>query len=71
MSELREDLNATADSVVKDAEQLISVERQKQDAAGSPRADALGEEAIRLVDSISRKVRAEADIADRMAERED
>jgi hypothetical protein len=71
MSDLREDLDATADSVVRDAEQLISVERQKQEVAGSARADALGEEAIRLADSLTRKVRAEAEIADQMAVHED
>lgn len=68
---LREDLNATADSVVRDAERLIRIEREKQDHAGTTRGDALGEEALRLADSLRRKVRAEAEIADRMAERAD
>jgi hypothetical protein len=67
VSDLREDLGATADAVVKDAERLIGVERRKEAVAGTPSGDALGEEAIRLTESLSRKVRAEAAIADRMA----
>ena len=70
MSGLREDLDATADSVVKDAERLISVERQKKDATGSARAEALGDEALRIAAELSRKVRAEAEITDRLAQRE-
>jgi hypothetical protein len=71
MSDLKDDLDATADSVVHDAERLIAIEREKQDAAGTARGDALGEEAVRLADSLSRKVRAEATIADRMVDRND
>jgi hypothetical protein len=69
MSELREDLNATADSVIKDAEQLIEVERRKQDATTTSDADALGDEAVRLADTLTRKVRAEADITHGMTQR--
>ena len=71
MSDLREDLSATADSVGQDAEELIAIERQKEAAAGTPRAAALGEEARRLTESLSRKVRAEAEIEDRIARRGD
>ena len=71
MSDLQDDLDATADSVVRDAERLIVVEREKQQTGGTMRGDTLSEEAIRLTDELSRKVRAEADIADRIAEHAD
>ena len=71
MSDLQEDLDATADSVVRDAERLIHVEREKQQVGGTTQADTLSNEAIRLADELSRKVRAEADIADRLAEHAD
>ena len=68
MSDLKDDLDATADSVVQDAERLIAVEREKQAAAGSIRGDRLGDEAKRLSDSIARKVIVEDEIADKLAE---
>ena len=68
MSDLRDDLDATADSVVQDAERLIAVEREKQAAAGTIRGDRLGDEANRLSDSIARKVVVEDEIADTLAE---
>ena len=71
MSDLREDLDATADSVVQDAERLIAVEREKQAAAGTIRGDRLGDEAKRLADSISRKVVVEDELADKLAEQAD
>ena len=71
MSDLREDLDATADSVVQDAERLIVVEREKQAAAGTIRGDRLGDEAKRLADSISRKVVVEDALADKLAEQAD
>ena len=69
MSDLREDLDATADSVVRDAERLISVERDKQ-ASNGARADRLGEEAVRIADELACKVRVEADLADRLGRRQ-
>jgi len=71
MSDLRDDLDATADSVVQDAERLIAVEREKQAAAGTLRGDRLGDEARRLADSISRKVIVEDELADKLAEQAD
>jgi hypothetical protein len=68
MSDLRDDLDATADSVVQDAERLIAVEREKQAAAGTLRGDRLGDEAKQLAASISRKVVVEDELADRLAE---
>lgn len=71
MSDLEEDLDATVESVVQDAERLIAVEREKQAAAGTIRGDRLGDEAKRLSDSIARKVAAQDEIADKLAERAD
>ena len=71
MSDLEEDLDATVESVVLDAERLIAVEREKQEAAGTLRGDRLGDEAKRLSHSISRKVAVEDEIADKLAERAD
>ena len=68
MSDLQDDLDATADSVVQDAERLIAVEREKQAAADRARGDRLGDEAKRLSDSIARKVIVEDEIADKLAE---
>jgi hypothetical protein len=71
MSDLREDLDATADSVVQDAQRLIDVERAKQAAAGTIRAGQLGDEARRLSDSIARKVVVEDVIADTLGRHTD
>jgi hypothetical protein len=71
MSDLNDDLDATTDSVVHDAERLITVEREKQAAAGTNRADRLGDEAKRIARSISRLVGVEDEIADKLAERDD
>jgi len=68
VSDLREDLDATVESVILDAERLIAVEREKQAAAGTIRGDLLGDEAQRLSSSIARKVRVEDEIADKLAE---
>ena len=67
VSDFRDDLRATTDSVVRDAERLIAVEREKEAAAGTPRGEALEVEARRLTASLARKVRAEADLTDRIA----
>jgi len=71
VSDLQDDLDATVESVVQDAERLIAVEREKQAAAGTIRGDRLGDEAKRLSDSIARKVVVEDEIADTLAERAD
>jgi hypothetical protein len=71
VSDLDDDLDATADSVVQDAQRLIVVEREKQAAAGTDRGDRLGDEAKRIAGSISRQVVAEDRIADKLAERDD
>ena len=71
MSDLEDDLDATADSVVRDAERLIAVEREKQASAGTLHGDRLGDEARRLSGSIARKVLVEDEIADKLAERAD
>lgn len=71
MSDLRDDLDATADSVVQDAQRLIDVEREKQLAGGTVRAGQLGDEARRLSDSIARKVVVQDVIADTLSKRTD
>lgn len=71
MSDLQEDLDATVESVIQDAERLIAVEREKQAAVGTIRGDRLGDEARRLSSSIARKVVVEDEIADKLAERAD
>ena len=71
LRDLEDDLDATADSVVRDAQRLIDVERHKQDAAGTIRAARLGDEARRLSDSIARKVVAEDVIVDKLGRRSD
>ena len=71
MSDLEDDLDATADSVVQDAQRLIDVEREKQSAAGTIRAGQLGDEARRLSASIARKVVVEDVIADTLTRRAD
>jgi hypothetical protein len=71
VSDLEDDLDATADSVVQDAQRLIDVERQKQAAAGTTRAGHLGDEARRLSASIARKVVVEDVIADSLTRRAD
>jgi hypothetical protein len=71
MSDLEDDLDATVESVVQDAERLITVEREKQAAAGTIRSDRLGDEALRISDSIARKVLVEDAIVDKLAERAD
>ena len=68
MSDLHDDLDATADSVVLDAERLIAVERAKQAAAGTLHGDRLGDEARQLSSSIARKVLIQDQIADKLAE---
>jgi hypothetical protein len=71
MSDLQDDLDATVESVVRDAERLIAVEREKQAAAGTILGDRLGDEARHLASSITRKVLVEDEIADRLAEHAD
>lgn len=71
MSDLQDDLDATADSVVRDAERLIVVEREKQQAAGTRRGDMLSDEAVRLTTELARKARVEAELADQLAEHAD
>ena len=70
MSELSDDLDAVADSVISDARRLIDVEEEKR---ARPQRDArqpmLGREARALVESLSRKVTAEADLVERLADR--
>ena len=70
MSDLEEDLDATVQSVVQDAERLIVVEHEKQAAAGTIRGE-LGDEAKRLTHSITRKVAVDDELADKLADRAD
>ena len=71
VSDLQDDLDATADSVVEDAQRLIDIERQKRALAGTMRAGRLGDEARRLSDSIARKVVVEDVIVERLGRRTD
>ena len=70
MSDLQEDLDATVESVVQDAERLIAVEREKQAAAARSAATgwATGEAAVER-DRAQGPV--EDEIADQLAERAD
>ncbi len=62
---LREDLSATSQSLVDDAERLVKIEQAKQDLdAADPEVDALSIEAERLALQIEKKSRMERDLAD-------
>ena len=63
--ETRQDLAATSDSLVEDAERLVDTEKEKQGLdAADPRVDVLSIEAERIAMAIEQKSRIERDLAD-------
>ena len=63
--ERRDDLNATSESLQRDAAQLIDIENEKQSLdAADPRVDALSVEAERIAENIQQKSRIERSLAD-------
>ena len=64
MSDLEEDLRATADSIAADAERLAAIEEEKQRLeADDPRMVELSAESERLAARLMPKANAELDIA--------
>lgn len=66
----RDDLRATAESIVKDAERLKEIELRKLDLGPEQddEANELAGQAVELADEIVDKARAEKEIADRLAD---
>ena len=63
--ETRQDLAATSESLVGDAERLVDIEKEKQGLdAADPRVDVLSIEAERIAMAIEQKSRIERDLAD-------
>lgn len=66
MTRLSDDLKATADSIVADAEQLAAVEREKlRRDESDPALERLGQRARVLSDQISAKVAVEQVLTER------
>lgn len=64
-SDRQDDLDATAESLLEDAQRLTEIEEQKQDLdVGDPRVDVLSIEAERLAGQIQHKSRIERQISD-------
>jgi hypothetical protein len=68
--EERDDLKATAESIVTDAERLKKIEQRKLDLEPTDDEEVveLAGEAERLADDISDKARAEKELADEVSE---
>lgn len=65
--ELKDDLEATSDSVIADAQRLIEIEQEKQSRIpGDPLQPVLGREARQLTEALVRKAVAEEEISDRL-----
>jgi len=66
----RDDLRATAENIVDDAERLQEIELRKLDLAAGNHDEAsdLASQAARLAEDIADKARAEKDLADRLAD---
>lgn len=65
--ELKDDLEATSDSVIADAQRLIEVEQEKQSRIpGDPLQPVLGREARQLAQALVRKSVAEEEISDQL-----
>jgi hypothetical protein len=65
MPDPREDLRATADSIIDDADRLraLEVEKNALDPA-DPRVDELSEKAVRVVDRLGDKAAAELELSE-------
>lgn len=68
MSELEEDLKATARDIAADAEQVQAIETEKSDlSAEDPRAAELAEESESLIERMAHKARIETALIDEAA----
>jgi len=69
--EVRDDLRATAENIVDDAERLKEIELRKLNLGPGhdEEANDLADQAERLSEDIAEKARAERDLADRLADK--
>jgi hypothetical protein len=59
-----QDLRATEDSVQADAAELAAIEKKKSELdPGDPKVDRLSADAVELADQLTRKTRAQRDLA--------